>query len=258
MKNMIKILVAEDDENIRDGLLDALKIEGYQARGARNGSEAVKYYAQWEPDLILLDIMMPYKSGYDICREIRRGNPDIPIIMLTAKGEEIDKVLGLELGADDYVTKPFGLRELMARISAALRRTAQRENSINDSANHRLIKFGDVEIDARKMRGKKNDKRFSLSQKEISLLKHFIAHKGEVLDRNSLLNIAWGPGYHGFTRTLDQHIVQLRRKIEADPKRPEYIQSVYGIGYRFEYPEISGLDINGGCFRRKSSHSLSL
>jgi len=218
--------------NIREGLVDALEMEGYQVEAAADGSEAIKFYAQWQPDLIILDVMMPRKSGYDVCREIRRGNPDIPIIMLTAKGEEIDKVLGLELGADDYVTKPFGLRELMARIGAVLRRSqGASEQNLPESEN---LAFGKIEIDIPKMRGRRNGESFDLTQKEIELLKYFLARPGEVLDRNELLNVAWGPGYHGFTRTLDQHLVQLRKKIEDDPKNPRHIQTVYGIGYRFE------------------------
>lgn len=234
MNRSVKILVAEDEENIRDGLVDALELEGFQVMGARDGSETLKYYTQWQPDLIVLDVMMPKKSGYDVCREIRRGNPTIPIIMLTAKGEEIDKVLGLELGADDYVTKPFGLRELMARISAVLRRSQNSVSPENNSVEDDVFNFGDTEIDVRKMRVCKNGKDFPVTQKEITLLKYFLNHEGEALDRNELLNIAWGPGYHGFTRTLDQHIVQLRKKIEDDHKNPKYIKTVYGVGYRYE------------------------
>lgn len=232
MNRTVKILIAEDDENIREGLLDALEMENYQVKGAVNGREALKYYTQWEPDMLILDVMMPYKSGYDICREVRHGNPDIPIIMLTAKGEEIDKVVGLEIGADDYITKPFGLRELMARISAVLRRS--RSNESPDDAPKDELQFGKVNIDIKKMRGECHGRTLDFSQKEIEILKYFIARSGEVVERNELLNAAWGPGYHGFTRTLDQHIVQLRKKIEENPQEPKHILTVYGIGYRFE------------------------
>lgn len=232
MNRTIKILVAEDDENIREGLIDALEMENYQVKGAINGREALKYYTQWQPDLLILDVMMPYKSGYDICREIRRGNPTIPIIMLTAKGEEIDKVVGLELGADDYITKPFGLRELMARISAVLRRS--QNGNEQTAVDKDELTFAQVSIDVRKMRGKCHGKDCDFSQKEIDILKYFISRPGEVVERNELLNAAWGPGFHGFTRTLDQHIVQLRKKIELNPQQPKHILTVYGIGYRFE------------------------
>lgn len=232
MNRTIKILVAEDDENIREGLIDALEMENYQVQGAVNGREALKYYTQWQPDLLILDVMMPYKSGYDICREIRRGNTTIPIIMLTAKGEEIDKVVGLELGADDYITKPFGLRELMARISAVLRRSQNGGEKTGSGKDE--LKFGKISIDVRKMRGNCHGTEHDFSQKEIDILKYFLSRPGEVIERQELLNAAWGPGYHGFTRTLDQHIVQLRKKIEADPQQPAHIQTVYGIGYRFE------------------------
>jgi DNA-binding response OmpR family regulator len=230
-----KILVVEDEENIREGLIDALEMEGYEVTGVADGREALKYYAQWNPELILLDLMMPYKSGYDICREIRRGNPRIPIIMLTAKGEEIDKVLGLELGADDYITKPFGLRELVARITAVFRRAYPSENPcIESPAEVTEIKFADVEIDIKTMRGKKGKEEFELSKREIDMLLYFIRHKSEVLDRYKLMMAVWGSEHRGFSRTLDQHIVQLRKKVERDPKNPEFIKTVYGIGYRFD------------------------
>lgn len=230
-----KILVIEDEENIREGLIDALTMEGYEVTGATDGREGLKYYAQWNPELILLDIMMPHKSGYDICREIRRGNSKIPIIMLTAKGEEIDKVLGLELGADDYITKPFGLRELTARISAIFRRAYPPENPRLESTPETTeIKFADIEIDIKTMRGRKGKEEFEVSKREIDLLLFFLNHKSEVLDRYKLMMAVWGSEHHGYSRTLDQHIVQLRKKIENDPKNPLFIKTVYGIGYRFD------------------------
>lgn len=232
---MSKILVAEDDNNIREGLIDALELEGFSVAGACNGREALKVYTEWEPDLLLLDIMMPGKSGYDVCREIRRGNQQIPIIMLTAKGEEIDKVLGLELGADDYVCKPFGLRELMARINAALRRSTvnnesqqNRETDIGDT-----ITFGDVTIETRKMLGQKNGQEFEVTQKELDILSYFLKRKNEVVKRNDLMAYVWGPDYYKHTRTLDQTIANFRKKIETDTKNPLYIKTVYGVGYKF-------------------------
>ncbi len=233
MSGKIKILVAEDDLNIREGLCDALELEAYDVREAVDGSDALKQYTQWQPDLILLDIMMPKVSGYDVCRQIRNGNPDIPIIMLTAKGEEIDKVLGLELGADDYVTKPFSLRELMARVSAVMRRTQRGNNEERKSEDNGEFKFGDVTVNSGTMQAHTPAGSHDLSSREIDLLKFFVAHSGQVLDRNKILSAVWGSGYGGYSRTLDQHIAQLRKKIEPDPAKPVYIETVYGIGYRF-------------------------
>jgi DNA-binding response OmpR family regulator len=232
MNRKPKILVAEDDTNIREGLLDALTREGYQAHGAVDGSDALKAYTQWQPDLLLLDIMMPKKSGYDVCREIRRGNPQLPILMLTAKGEEIDRVLGLELGADDYVVKPFSLRELLARVAAILRRTHGHEAASEPATAQ--VHFGEVTVDVPKMRGECAGRSFSLTRQELALLDVFLAHPGEVLARHRLLAAAWGPGRHGYSRTLDQHVAQLRRKIEPAPAQPRHLLTVHGIGYRFE------------------------
>ncbi len=230
MNNKVKILVAEDDNNIRDGLIDALEFEGYEVIGAADGSKAIEAYAKRNPDLILLDVMMPQKNGYDVCREIRRGNPSIPIIMLTAKGEEIDKVLGLELGADDYVTKPYSLRELTARIAAVLRRS---QNGVTASLEASKLEFGDVKVDPERMVAVTPNGEVELSAREIQLLKYFITHDEKVLNRDDILEAVWGMNHYGFSRTLDQHIAQLRKKIEPDPKRPCHIKTVYGIGYRF-------------------------
>jgi DNA-binding response OmpR family regulator len=233
MSRKIKILVAEDDSNIREGLKDALEFEGYEVFSAADGSKALEAYAKLCPDLVLLDVMMPRKNGYDVCREIRRGNPDIPIIMLTAKGEEIDKVLGLELGSDDYITKPYSLRELTARIAAVLRRSQRNREDKKAEYEGNELKFGKVTVDLERLTATTPDGEVELSAREIELLKYFTAHANTVLDRNKILAAVWGMNYHGFSRTLDQHIVQLRKKIEPDPKNPTYIKTVYGIGYRF-------------------------
>jgi len=236
MNYLTKILIAEDDTNLRDGLNDAFELEGYTVKTAANGQDALNAYTSWEPDLLLLDVMMPVKNGYDVCREVRRTDRSIPIIMLTAKGEEIDKVIGLELGADDYVTKPFGLRELMARVGALLRRS--KLSCIDDAAgcenNNNRFDFNSISINFSQMKGENNGVVFELSKREVELLKFFRKHEGETLERNKILSAVWGVSYSGMTRTLDQHIAQLRKKIEADPKTPVYIQTVYGIGYRFE------------------------
>ena len=233
MSRKIKILVAEDDNNIREGLTDALEFEGYEVFSAADGSKALKAYAQLHPDLILLDVMMPRKNGYEVCREIRRGNRDIPIIMLTAKSEEIDKVLGLELGSDDYITKPYSLRELTARIAAVLRRSRREKENNKTEYQGDELEFGKVKVDLKRLIATTPNGEVELSAREIELLKYFMLHAGTVLDRDDILAEVWGMNYHGFSRTLDQHIVQLRKKIEPDPKKPSYIKTVYGIGYRF-------------------------
>lgn len=225
-----KILIAEDDRNIRSGLMDALEFEGYSVRGAENGTEAIRLYNEFEPDLILLDIMMPQINGYDVCRRIRRNDPLLPIIMLTAKTEEIDKVLGLELGADDYVTKPFSLRELCARIAARLRiRTiSAKAKEITES-----FSFADWRIDPKKLRAESGARDVGLTQREVDLLHLFADHPDEVLDRRSIMHHVWGSAFN-CSRTLDQHLVALRRKLGEDPKTPRYIETVYGRGYRFK------------------------
>ncbi len=175
-----------------------------------------------------IDIMLPKMNGLDICRELRQKNISAPIIMLTAKGEEIDKVVGLEIGADDYMTKPFSIRELLARIKAHLRRKKREERAIPE-----VYQSGDIEIDFTHFKVKRKDKELDLTSLEIEILKYFIAHKGEVVTREALLNKIWGYEIFPTTRTIDNHILKLRKKIEEDPAHPKYIFSVYGEGYRF-------------------------
>ena len=227
----IKILVAEDDDHIREGLLETLASEGYETLAARDGREAIEKFLHDAPGLILLDIMMPMVSGFDVCLEIRKSNKSVPIIMLTAKGEEVDKVLGLKLGADDYVTKPFGVRELLARIAAVLRRT---QETTRDIMLPLVIEFGDAKIERKRFKGTLNNREFELTAREMKLIEVFAAHPGEVLSRNDLLNEVWGIDYFGTTRTLDQHIAQLRKKIELTPAIPATLTTVHGVGYRFE------------------------
>lgn len=231
----IHILVAEDDDNIRTGLLDTLESEGYRTTPARDGKEAIDLFATEEFDLLLLDIMMPEKSGYDVCRVVRSTNEDIPVIMLTAKGEEIDKVIGLQLGADDYITKPFGVHELLARISAVLRRSQRKQKpSPEKISGPARFTFGIAEIDPRQYKVRTGDNTFDISARELQLLKFFHSYPNEVLSRDQILNAVWGIEYGGTTRTLDQHVAQLRKKIEPDPARPRFLTTVYGVGYRFE------------------------
>ena len=227
-----RILVVEDDAGIRQGLLATLASEGYEGVAARDGVEALALFAKRRFDLVLLDIMMPGRSGYDVCREIRAVDRALPIIMLTAKGEEIDKVLGLRLGADDYITKPFGIRELLARIAAALRRAAAAPADPT-GAGPAEFKFGRVTVDVRQYKARAGRRAFDLTDREVRLLQFFRAHPHEVLSRDRLLNELWGVDYLGTTRTLDQHIAQLRKKVEEHAAQPRFIVTVHGVGYRF-------------------------
>ena len=226
---MKKILIAEDDPNIRTGLADLFESEGYQVRTAEDGAVALQLHAAETFTLILLDVMMPEKSGYDVCSEIRKTDAATPIIMLTAKGEEIDKVVGLQLGADDYVTKPFGIHELIARTQAVLRRTARAASAPSPET----FLFGEAQINTQKYQAQLGESTHSLSAREMALLHFFYAHPNEVLLRDQLLNEVWGINYFGTTRTLDQHISQLRKKIETNPTDPQTILTVHGIGYKF-------------------------
>lgn len=229
------ILVAEDDRHILMGLVDTLESEGYRVTPASDGNQALELLNKESFDLVILDIMMPGKSGYDVCREIRTRDEDMLIMMLTAKGEEIDKVVGLELGADDYVTKPFGVRELLARISALLRRSRRnREHAKQPASCPDRFTFGEAEIDALQYRARITGKTLDLTARELKLLQYFHAHPNEVLSRDQILNYVWGMNYYGTTRTLDQHIAQLRKKVEHDPGAPTVITTVHGVGYRYE------------------------
>lgn len=229
------ILVAEDDNNILTGLIDTLESEGYEVTPASNGRQAIDLFRTKSFDLILLDVMMPEKSGFDVCRDIRLKNQDVPVIMLTAKGEEIDKVVGLQLGADDYITKPFGVRELLARIEAVLRRSKRNEKqSAKNGEIPDSFSFGDAEVESRTYKVRIQGNNYDISDKELKLIKFFYLHPNEVLSRNQLLNAVWGIEYYGTTRTLDQHIAKLRKKIENNPGEPSVITTVHGVGYRFE------------------------
>ncbi len=224
-----KILVVEDDPSILTGLIDLLEGEGYIVFKATDGNEAINIFNRDHPNLILLDIMIPGMSGYDVCKQIRKTDAVTPILMLTAKGQEVDKVVGLELGADDYIVKPFGIQELLARIRVAFRH----RNLDNDNQDSAPFSFGHISINPKTLEGKRGKTTFPVTQREIKLLQLFIKHKGEVLHRFKILDKAWGINYEGTTRTLDQHIAKLRQKIEDDPANPIYIQTVHGVGYKF-------------------------
>ena len=228
-----RILIAEDDADIRQGLCDLLEDEGYAVVPAADGLQALKLAAQEKVDLYLLDVMMPGKNGYDVCRELRRRDQHTPVCFLTAKGEEIDKVVGLELGADDYVAKPFGVHELLARVGALLRRAKRGAGETAAPTFGDTLKFGEAVVSRKTFTVKLRGAELPLTPREMKLLEAFAARPGEALTRDQLLNAAWGIDYLGTTRTLDQHVAQLRKKIEPDPEQPKVLLTVHGVGYRF-------------------------
>jgi DNA-binding response OmpR family regulator len=223
----VRILVVEDEPNMVTGLRDNFEFEGYEVLTAMDGVEGLRCALAESPDLVVLDVMMPRMSGLEVCKQLRAKRPSVPIIMLTARGQEVDKVVGLELGADDYVTKPFSIRELLARVKAVLRRTKTLPK------DQERYSFGDVEVDLRQCRVKRSGKPVDVSSKEFELLKYFICHSGETLSRDRLLEEVWGYDNYPTTRTVDTHLVRLRQKMEPDPVQPRYFLTVHGSGYRF-------------------------
>jgi len=227
-----KILIVEDDPHILLGLEEVLKSEGYETASCNRGDEAVAAVARFQPALIVLDVMLPGASGYDICKQLRAEKFAAPILMLTAKGQEIDKVVGLDLGADDYVTKPFGVRELLARIQALLRRSGGESSVSTPELDESPFKIGDATIDPKTFQLKRGKSAEELTAKEVKLLQVFHARAGEVLSRDKLLNEVWGYNYYGTTRTLDQVIVQLRRKLGDHGDEPKHLLTIHGVGYK--------------------------
>lgn len=223
---MSRILVVEDEPDLAFGLQDDLNVEGYEVEIARDGETAARRAREDHWDLILLDIMLPRKDGFEVCRELRHAGIRTPIIMLTAKAQEAEKVLGLELGADDYITKPFSPRELRARVKAVLRRT-----DFETPAAHR---FGDVEVDFSRGKLRRAGTNVEVTSLELKLLAAFVRARGRILSREQLLDAAWGSDIAVTDRAVDAHIVNLRRKIEPEPKKPRYLVSVRGLGYRFD------------------------
>ena len=225
---MPTILIVEDDDTVREALSAGLESEGYEVILSDNGLDGLEQAKEEGPDLILLDLMLPEMDGLSVCRALRR-NSDVPIIMLTARGTEMDKIVGLETGADDYVVKPFSLGELLARIRSLLRRTR------NDKQENQMqLTSGNVSLDLTSRRVSKDDAEVHLTQKEFNLLAELIRNKGAVLSRDLLLEKVWGYSYVGNTHTVDVHIRWLREKIELDPSKPVRIVTVRGVGYRFE------------------------
>ena len=224
---MTRILIVEDEPNMIAGLRDNFEFEGYDVITAPDGVAGLNRALDESPDLVVLDVMMPRMSGLDVCKQLKSKRPSIPIIMLTARGQEVDKVVGLELGADDYVTKPFSIRELLARVKAVLRRSKTLPKD-QDSYS-----FGDVEVNLRSCQVSRRGKSLDFSSKEFELLKYFLGHPGETLSRDRLLEDVWGYERFPTTRTVDAHIVRLRQKLEPKPDEPRFFLTVHGTGYKF-------------------------
>jgi DNA-binding response OmpR family regulator len=227
----MKILIAEDDEHTREALREVLSMEGYEVVTASDGLQAVDFFRATKPDFVCLDVMMPGQNGYEACKQIRRHDEQVPILFLTAKAEEIDAVLGLELGADDYMTKPFGVKEIIARIRAITRRTAAR--SAKKSGEDEFM-MDDLRIVPAELRAYRGTNDLQLSPRDLKVLRLLHEKRGKVVDRNQLADEVWGIDYFPESRALDQHISQLRKRIEKDPANPRIIRTVHGAGYRFE------------------------
>jgi len=225
------VLVVDDEQSYRDALRIALEREGFRVEVAADGAEAIARFDAVRPALVLLDVMLPRISGVDVCREIRTRS-QVPIIMVTARNAEIDAVVGLEVGADDYVTKPFRLRELVARVRAALRRGRADDSGV--ALPDEVIEIGDVRLDAARHEVAVRGERVALPLKEFELLELLLANAGRVLTRDVLIDRVWGPNYYGDTKTLDVHVKRLRAKVEDDPGHPARIVTVRGVGYRYE------------------------
>ena len=228
---MQKILVVEDEASIRKGLKDNLKAEGYTVLTAENGKIGLEKALAEDVDLVLLDIMLPEINGFDVCKKIKMKKLTLPIIILTAKAKEADKILGLALGADDYVTKPFSVNELLARVQAVLRRVV-----IHREAKEKQIQsyeFGNVKVDFVKLDAQKGKKKIKLSKREFDILAYFIKRKGEVVSRNDLLDVVWGYDVFPTTRTVDNFIARIRKQVEDKPSKPKHIQSIRSAGYKF-------------------------
>ena len=222
-----KVLIVEDDQAMAVALRDGFEYEGYAVQVARDGSSGLRLATERDIDLIILDVMLPKMSGFDVCKQLRSSGNATPIIMLTARGQEIDKVVGLKIGADDYVTKPFSFMELMARVEALLRRTSRQAEQLDS------FQFGEIIINFKRFEVSRRGMSVELSPREFKILKYFIEHRGEVISRDQLLDAVWGYGSFPLTRTVDMHIAKLRHKIEEIPSDPRYIITVHRIGYKF-------------------------
>jgi len=226
----MRILIAEDDAHLRRGIADLLMLEGYECDAVADGAAALAAFRARVPDFCIFDVVMPGLDGIELCRTIRRENADVPILLLTARGQEIDRVLGLEGGADDYVAKPFGTRELVARIRAIARRSARRPAD----GDTRRFRMGDLEVDRKALRAFRDGQTIELARREVELLSVLHARAGLAVSRNELLDLCWGRDYMPNSRALDQYVSALRRKIERDPADPRIIRTVHGVGYRHD------------------------
>lgn len=224
---MSKLLIIEDERDLVMGLKDNFEFEGYQVCAAYDGESGVESARRENPDLILLDVMLPKMNGLDVCRQLRRQGVETPILILTARGAEMDKVVGLEVGADDYITKPFSLREVLARVRAALRRARGRVTELES------FEFADVRLNFRQHQATKAGKPLDLSPRELGMLLFLVQHRGETVTRDQLLDEVWGLNNYPFTRTVDNHVAKLRQKIEDCPSEPRHIVTVHRVGYKF-------------------------
>ena len=224
---MTRVLIVEDDPAILRGLKDNLLAESYEVLTASDGEAGYRLIREQKPDLVILDLMLPRMSGYEVCRKLRDQGITTPILMLTARGEEADRVLGLELGADDYVTKPFSVRELLARVRAIVRR-ANPPTPLPDE-----LRFDDVVVDFRRYEARKGDRRIEMTRKEYGLLRYLAARSGEVVRRDELLEEVWEYRNYPTTRTVDNHVLALRAKLEDGPAEPRHLITVHGVGYKF-------------------------
>lgn len=227
----MKILIAEDDRYIGEGLSAIVEAEGYAPTLVADGDAALEMFRELRPQVVLLDIMMPKRDGYSVCREIRKLDADVPVIFISAKSEEIDRVVGLELGADDYIMKPFGTREVIARIRAVTRRTLARAAAPQAAVEG--LRFGDLEVFPAELRARRGGVQIDLSLRDVKILELLHRQQGKVVDRDALFNACWGRDYFPNSRTLDQHMSKLRKLIELDPKNPQIICTVHGVGYRY-------------------------
>jgi two-component system alkaline phosphatase synthesis response regulator PhoP len=223
-----RILLVEDEPGLRLTLTDRLDSEGYEVETASDGEEGLTRATSEPFDLVILDVMLPRRSGFDVCRDMRQKGVNTPVLMLSARGQVVDRVVGLKLGADDYVTKPFEMPELLARIEARLR-----NHGPAGPAHPDRYQFGDVKVDFRRAEVERGGAPLELSAKEFQLLRYFVEHRGEILSRDELLNGVWGYDAMPFTRTVDVHVAWLRRKLEPNPRHPQYIVTLHGLGYKF-------------------------
>jgi two-component system, OmpR family, alkaline phosphatase synthesis response regulator PhoP len=223
-----RILVVEDEPGLRLAISDRLRAEGYDVATAADGDEGLRCASEQHFDLVVLDVMLPGRSGFDVCRDLRRRGVGSAVLMLTARGEVVDRVLGLKLGADDYLVKPFAMVELLARVEARLR-----DQRGADTAPRDAYRFGDVHVDFRRAEAKRDGRPVEMSAKELQLLRYFVEHRGAALSRDELLNGVWGYDAMPSTRTVDVHVAELRRKLEPDPHNPRYLVTLHRIGYKF-------------------------